>query len=444
MFTAENFRRIFDGENRNGLDLARRFFPNLVPHTKSIKEKVGEIRALRSKKATLGPKEFADMIGSLQAELVSLKRRKSDAVDSELQAISAKVLKPSFKLSLTQKIPPTGKPFFCIDGTPETFFVVKQLQRNVGRIFSVKQSSRQDLVCQLRDTLTAPFPYEVVRTDVTSFYESIDRKKLLNWLNEEQLLSSSSKKYIKQILDSYGSAAETSIGIPRGVGISAYLAELYLRPIDREISNIEGLVLYCRFVDDIVAVFGRPPTGPALGSYKELIVHKLEGRGLTHNSAKTTEVNLGSPGAKTLEYLGYRFTLINGACAIAPSITKIAKLTSRLHAAFDDYELRSSVSSRRAFRDLVSRVKFLTGNTRLLNSKASAVTGIYYNNSIVTDVSDFITLDAILKSRVNAIKRPTLRKRLEPYSFTDGFTHRRYHSFSTTELVNIVEAWKHV
>jgi hypothetical protein len=33
MFTAENFRRIFDTENRKGLDVAGRYFPHLAPMT---------------------------------------------------------------------------------------------------------------------------------------------------------------------------------------------------------------------------------------------------------------------------------------------------------------------------------------------------------------------------------------------------------------------------
>jgi hypothetical protein len=52
MFTAANFRRIFDSENRKGLDLASRFFPNLASHTFSIKDKVQEIRALRARETS--------------------------------------------------------------------------------------------------------------------------------------------------------------------------------------------------------------------------------------------------------------------------------------------------------------------------------------------------------------------------------------------------------
>src|SRR5258706_235702 len=108
-----------------------------------------------------------------------------------------------------------------------------------------------------------------------------------------------------------------------------------------------------------------------------------------------------------------------------------------------DANKRSPVGSRQAFRELVARVKFLTGNTRLLNSKSSAVTGIYYNNSIVTDLSGFIALDKVLKARVDQIPRPSLRTRLKQYKFSEGFLSRRFHNFSTKEFRVIVKAWKH-
>jgi len=272
MFTAENFRRIYDAENRKGVDLATRFFPTLEPFTLAVRDKVKVIRDLRKIEATLTDDHFEAQLAALKAELDALKAAKSSAIDALMADISQKVLKTSFKIGLSQKTGPKGKPVFCIDAEPETFFVIKQLQRNIHRIYGVKQANRHDLVCQLRDILCNKFPFELVRTDISSFYESIDRKHLVEKLDHDQLLSPTSKKYIKQVLDSYGKISGSPTGVPRGVGISAYLAELYLRPVDKAIQAIPGLVLYCRFVDDIVAVFARPPAGNNLGSFKDLII----------------------------------------------------------------------------------------------------------------------------------------------------------------------------
>jgi hypothetical protein len=443
MFTAENFRRIYDAENRKGLDLATRYFPSLEMHTLEIREKVKDIREHRALELTMSSDKFEEILLVLKAELKKLKAAKSDAIDDLMDEICLKVVKPSFRIDLSQKIGPGGKPVFCIDAEPATFFVIKQLQRNIHRIYGVKQANRHDLVCQLRDMLGTDFPFEVVRTDISSFYESIDRKRLVEKLDGDQLLSPASKKYIKQVLESYGKISGTSIGIPRGVGISAYLAELYLRPVDKAIKATAGTVLYCRFVDDIVAVFARPPAGTSLGSYKDRVISIFNDSSLTHNVAKTFELKLTDPSPKSFEYLGYRFSLTGGKLDIGPSTAKVDKYRARMEAAFEAYWRQRSISPRIAYRELVARIKFLTGNTRLSNSKSQAVTGIYFNNSVATNLGSFDQLDKELKALIGTLKSTSLQKQLKKLKFAAGFTQRRYHNFSTRELQMIVGAWRH-
>jgi len=443
MFTAENFRRIYDAENRKGLDLASRYFPTLESHTLAIREKVKEIREHRLLELTMATEVYKTTLINLKAELTVLKSAKSGAIDALMEEISLKVLKPSFKIDLSQKTGPGGKLVFCIDAEPETFFVIKQLQRNIYRIYGVKQANRHDLVCQLRDMLSSSFPFELVRTDISSFYESIDRKRLVEKLDRDQLLSPASKKYIKQVLDAYGKMSGTAAGIPRGVGVSAYLAELYLRPVDKAIRAIPGTVLYCRYVDDIVAMFARPPAGTSLGSYKDAIIAIFGDNALTHNASKTFELNFGDLSPKSFEYLGYSFNLNGGKLQIGPSTAKVDKYRLRMDAAFAAYWQEKPISPRNAYRQLLGRVKFLTGNTRLSNSKSQAATGIYFNSSVATDVSSFEQLDKELKALISGLKSTSLQKQLKNLRFTTGFVQRRYHNFSTKELQMIVSAWKH-
>ncbi|MGV0990364.1 MAG: antiviral reverse transcriptase Drt3a [Limnohabitans sp.] len=444
MFTAENFRRIYDAENRKGADLATRYFPSLEPLTLAVRDKVKDIRDLRKVAAKMTVEDFEAQLLALKAELVTLKADKSSAIDVLMGDINQRVLKSSFKIDLSQKTGPKGKSVFCIDAEPETFFVIKQLQRNIHRTYDVKQANRHDLVCQLRDMLGSKFPFELVRTDISSFYESIDRHRLTEKLDQDQLLSAASKKYIKQVLNSYGEISGNVTGIPRGVGVSAYLAELYLRPVDKAIQNLPGLALYCRFVDDIVAMFARPPVGKNLGSFKDQIIAIFGDNGLAHNPDKTSEFKFSDAGPKKFEYLGYRFLVRPGKVEISPSAAKILKYRARMNAAFADYWREMPVSPKNAYRKLDARVKFLTGNTRLSNSKSCAVTGIYFNNSIATDLSSLKLLDKRLKKRISELKRSSLQKTLKNLKFTTGFEQRRYHNFSTQELQMIVKAWKYV
>jgi hypothetical protein len=338
---------------------------------------------------------------------------------------------------------PKGKAIFRIDGSAETFFVVKQLQRTINRIYGVKPANRHDIVCQLRDALSCDFPYDLVRTDISTFYETINRNKLLKQLDGDQLLSSSSKSFIQQALRSYGELTSDPAGIPRGVGISAYLAELYLRDLDREIRSLDGLVLYCRYVDDIIAIFARPPSADANLSYKEAILRSFASLGLQHNLEKTFEHKIDRSSKVSLDYLGYNFTTQFGVCRISLSESKIQKYLTRIDAAFDRYDAEYRVRYRKAYRDLVSRVKFLTGNMNLTNSKSGARTGIYYNNAAATDLSCLARLDKRLRDRIKLVKRPSLRTSLKRFTFSEGFDQRRFHRFDIKTLRRIVKAWKY-
>lgn len=203
------------------------------------------------------------------------------------------------------------------------------------------------------------------------------------------------------------------------------------------------MVIYCRFVDDIVAVFARPPAGKNLGSFKDRIITIFGDNGLTHNAAKTSEFDLAATNPTNFEYLGYNFCRNGSQFEIGPSAAKVDKYRARMNAAFDAYWQMRPISPRGAYRELVGRLKFLTGNTRLSNSKSRAATGIYYNNSIATDLSSFDQLDKELKALIDALKSSSLQKQLKKLKFSTGFVQRRYHNFSTRELQTIVRAWKH-
>lgn len=446
MFNVDNFRYIFDTENRKGRDLANRFFPAINSQTFAVKQEMAKLRDLRKQRTLIPPHDFEEQKIALQTRVRHLKTNKSLAIDFELEALSQRVACHDFTITVEQKVGPGGKLIYCVDNSPEAFFVEKQIQRNINKIYGVKQSNRHDLLCQLRETLSSRFPFEVVRTDIKSFYESIDREKLLRKLDEDQLLSYTSKKFVNQIIESYEKQSQSGRGIPRGVGISSYLAELYLRQIDREIRAIEGLVLYCRYVDDIVAIFARPPHHSRSIKYKDLIVKILSDYDLEHNESKTHEIDIATQNSFSFDYLGYQFSSnnTNGNCPkILPNSAKINKAKIRLKLSFLDYMRNRCHSPRSAFRLLVARVKFLTGNTRLSNSKSNANTGIFYNNDLVNDDGAFDELDRELKKLLGETRHPQLKKRLKNCKFGTGFRERRFHNFNFKQLQNIVEVWRY-
>jgi len=122
-------------------------------------------------------------------------------------------------------------------------------------LYKVKQSSRYDVLCQLKSILQSSFPKYVIRTDIRDFYESISNEKLLNKIDRDALLTLPSRNVTRQILRDYRDLSHSSAGVPRGIGISAYLSELYIRQFDDAVKAHDDLTFFARYVDDIVLVF---------------------------------------------------------------------------------------------------------------------------------------------------------------------------------------------
>ena len=143
-------------------------------------------------------------------------------------------------------------------------FTMKQLQYNIHKTFKVKQENRHSILSNIKTLLNSRVPVYVIRTDISSFYESIIQEKLFERINNNTLLNYKSRSFIKTIIKLYEDKKDQKIipkglGIPRGVGISAYLSELYLQNIDLKIRNKREVIFYARYVDDIFIILSTIP-----------------------------------------------------------------------------------------------------------------------------------------------------------------------------------------
>jgi hypothetical protein len=441
-FTTENFRKIYDRENRRGMNLEERFFPTLASLTDGIRSLTGEIRDLRRQSHGRDDPGVRGQIAALLANRDALKAQKNDAIDAELEALAATVRSDSFEITLRQAIGPGGKAIYPAEDRPGNFFVLKQLQENLKRLYGVKQANRHHIVCQLRDSIDNGFTWTLVRTDISTFYESIDRQQLLSKITSDQLLSVSSKRQIRRILQEYHRLSGAAVGLPRGVGVSAYLSELFMRELDAKLRRLKGVVLYARYVDDIVVLFSRTLTDEH-AAYEGLVRAAIEGHGLTPNPLKTHAYNIDHSGALSFEYLGYRFEVSGKRCAVHVGSTRLTRYRKRLELCFDEFARRRPLEPKAARNLLVARVKFLTGNTRLHNSKRHALTGIFYNNSAISNTSSLQGLDAYKNHLAAQTGIPSLQARLADFSFARGFEERRFQTFPPKALNRIVKAWQH-
>tara|TARA_R100001132_G_C3272505_1_gene94504 strand:- start:2299 stop:3666 length:1368 start_codon:yes stop_codon:yes gene_type:complete len=450
-FSASNFRKIFDLENRKGNYLEGRFFPDIADKSKEIQSRSKKLRELRKIHAAVQSDDSENEVNSAYNELKELKEERDTLIDAELTKVSEKIREKSFSLNIQKGASIGGKPVYTTDNTAESFFALKQIQHNFRRLYKVKQANRHQIVCQVRELLGDSFPKYVIRTDISSFYESIPTDKLLKKLRDDSLLSVDSRRIVQKIIFEYCRLSGSSLGIPRGIGISAYLAELYMREIDETIIKPPAVIYYSRYVDDMLIVFCPEPNQNGFELAKTILTC-FRKHGLKRNSSKTDikKVPDSSIPQNTIEYLGYKITFSSGKekhpvpAKLAMTDAKLDRYKRRIDLVFAAYQKKSRYNEKQARRLLEKRIRFLTSNTRLVNNKKHVVSGVFFSNPLLTELDDLQDLDAHLQAYVSALTVSRLQARLSNYSFEKGFQRKRYHKFSAQDLSAIVEAWKNV
>lgn len=440
-FSAENFRRILDYENRKGVYLEGEYFLDIGKLTEEIKKCNTEIR---DKKNKVSAEEFETFRKETNEKKEKLQEKKEEQLNIELQKISDIVVNNKFKIKLTKDDDITDKPVYKIEDKPEYFFALKQIQYNFRKLYKVKQANRFAIVSQIKGLLDDNFPKYVIRTDIQEFYESIPHDILLQKLNEENLLTFYSKKILFQILKEYKKLSGSDKGLPRGVGVSAYLAELYMRDIDKQIKSLPTVSYYARYVDDIIIVF-TPISTKDSRDYLVKIDKIIETKySLTRNNVKTKSFDLvDTPTSCSLEYLGYQIEFGKLSIKLKLTANKIARYKHRIDLVINSYLSNAKINEKKARKLLVKRLKFLTGNTRLLNNKKNILVGVFYSNNLLSDSSDFKGLDRYLSHKIQSqISVVHLRQRLTKYKFEEGFASKRFSTFTTNELSEMLEIWK--
>lgn len=143
------------------------------------------------------------------------------------------------------------------------------------------------------------------RTDIKSFYDEINRTRLLDFLTKKV----TNPKAIKVLKDSIENVTiphneskrnsknyVTVKGIPQGLPISNILAQIYLKKIDNNFS--QNNICYFRFVDDIIILTKYKPYFTSL-----ILKFRLYKLGLKLNKDKSQIGNVSTP----FSFLGYQF-----------------------------------------------------------------------------------------------------------------------------------------
>ncbi|WP_422343433.1 antiviral reverse transcriptase Drt3a [Parasphingorhabdus sp.] len=441
-FSMKNIRRIYDIEERKGNNPAERFFPNVFQKMSEISVCIKKIKSLRKKKSGLAKDAYLAAKNALHEKQKELKKQKEELLETNLEEVHETLAAGAHKFSL-KKLTIAGKSAFSVDDSAATFFAVKQVQRNLNRLYKVKQSDRNEIICQLRDVLSDSMPKSLIKTDFKSFYESIPTSDLMRKIEKDQLLSMTSKKVIKKILYEYEKLTGSKYGLPRGVGLSAYLSELYVREFDSFVKSSPDLIYYSRYVDDIIAIYVPHPDKPSGEKYLSAIDKMAKNLGLQLHPTKTNEVKFEKGKQFAFEYLGYKFGVQDGRVTLDLSTNKMEKSKQRLKIAFDLYDKHAKINEKKARVLLAKRVRFLTGNARLHNAKRNAYIGIYFSNKFLNSSDGLDALDSYLDTKKANYVGQAVATMLAKHSFKNGFEKVVYHRFTARQLSQIVSVWQH-
>lgn len=287
-----------------------------------------------------------------------------------------------------------GKTIFLAPDV-RTVIVLKKLNDNLRRVYSVRQADRNKLIRTVGVLLSERTPFFIIKGDVSTFYESIPRARILSIVHDNPLLTHDSKWLLERIFSSKSISPMT--GLPRGLSVSATLSEVYLRGFDNAVRRFPNVYFYGRFVDDfVVFCFGDPR---AVVSRIQSELRRLE---LDLNLEKTTILRFSerpNPSSLRFDFLGYQFEKSPGAdglkIRIAPK--KIRKIKTRIVRSILAY------TKDKRWALLEKRIAFLTSNYYLRSHSADTPlkAGIYFNYPMAIHCqADLKDLDAFLRSQI--------------------------------------------
>lgn len=193
--------------------------------------------------------------------------------------------------------------------------ILSQLNTFLSAIFPqcVARNVASGYVREISRGLPSMAPSEtwVCGTDIKSFYDDIDRLKLMIALSLRVDFSPAlvliNHAICTPIVPAVsGRAARkqymTKKGVPQGLAISNILAAIYVEDVDRAINSLP--VSYFRYVDDILIYGGKDHVYDAYATVKDMMAERgleLHGVGSGKTSISTIDKEFG--------YLGYVFKL---------------------------------------------------------------------------------------------------------------------------------------
>lgn len=433
-FSLSNFETIFNLELRKG-----RIDFNGMPQ--DYKDVVANIRWTRSAMASQRRKKLATWTADEKKDydnnrglLKYYQEQKEGVIKQVLGQLATQVNSTAFRFGITSYMYGMKECFTINAADRAQFYAMKTLQRNVVKAFNVEMLNRHTVMQNLKLLMNTNLPIYIIRTDVSSFFESINHDRLFALIDRNSVLSVKSKEMTKNIIREYDRVKNTALipkgqGVPRGIGISSPLSEIYMADIDKEIKGRKEVIFYSRYVDDILIILAYLPKQMKLDKYYQDLESKFkEEYGLTLQPVGSAKCELhdlykhilGAPRNQTLSYLGYNL-YVGGTddrnVLFGLSDDRKTRFKNRVDHAFDRFGHVVKVDIKQAKRDLRDAVNLITGNIRLSKAKSGVKVGFYYNNDLLDKDDDFQELEDYLKTKVLPVPANLFANAAERTSF---------------------------
>ncbi|MCV0334426.1 antiviral reverse transcriptase Drt3a [Microbacterium sp.] len=444
-FSVANYRHIWDEHVRRGRPLAAR-----MPEVVSL---AAEMQRIRNEHKTLlgatSPDDRPAVRAKHQREMDQLVVRRRDVLSTKLEGFALdaalRIRDRRFSLGLMALPPIDQKVVYRLQDldTLSSYFLVKQLERNIRDAFDVTMPDRHRMVSQIVSLLRNKAPKTVLRLDIASCYESISHSALRDMLRDQPRLGQTTQHFLEQFIEDYAALTGSVSGLPRGVGISSFLAEAFLKTIDNEIRLIPGVTFYARYVDDIVILVTDVNHDAVAVQVRAALSDALRKKGLSRNRRKERILSSSDSIERRVTLLGYEVTtcLPTGSAELDISKTRYADYIARLDSAFARYEVAPGPGAATA---LEKRVQLLTSNQRLWRPGGFNSNGIRFSHRAMREPGVRI---AKLDERLRYLTRtkcsdPELRERLSRHGFMDGFTSTRFMRVNLRRREQITSIWR--
>ena len=360
---------------------------------------------------------------------------------------------------------------------------MKQLQTNLQKTFKVKQANRHLIMTNIKLLLKTKRPFYIIRTDVSSFFETIPQEHLKHIVMDNTLLAYKSKVFVNAILNEYEAEKvkladdergemKEGCGVPRGIGISSLLSEIYMRDLDSSIKKRHEVIFYVRYVDDIFMLLADLPQGKDIKSYYGDLENDFKKKGLDLKSLADDKCSIidctkRNDTAFSVTYLGYRLNIFGKMSEpkdkkdkpkwkytdviFSMSANKKKRITKRIDNAFKHFNATNKYDIHQARKDLVDSLKLIIGNVRLHKSKSGIKTGLYFNSDLLDNKHDLEELNTYLHSRtVNIYPNlfhteeemktylTSLNSRIRKFDFVTAWDTRKMYDLKDSRMKEIM------